>query len=266
MSAGARRAPCACLGLLAALCAAVPCAAAWREDFSPGSLDPLRWRVTRAGDSRTHVAEVVPAQRGPGFRLRLATDTRGTRDDSVKHVGVASRCAIALGRDARVRVLLDWGPPANGSYLAGAVVLSPHATTGDPRATADWLSVGYVGVPPGRNARLLVAARVNGVSRTLFEEGWPGANREGRPVGRSELEVAWRGSSLEFREGGRLVHTASAADASFESAHVYLQLSSHSNFPARAIHFEDLRITQGGDDGPARSFPAAPECEAGLAR
>lgn len=256
----ARRARLASIAVLAALCAASPDAPAWSEDFASGRLDPARWQRTLEGDFRAHAAEVVATASGAGFRLRLAADTRGTRDDTVKHVGVGSRCAIALGPGARMRVRLDWGPPANASYLAAAVVLSPHRTTGDPGTTADWLSIGYVGVPPGRHARLLVAARVNGVVRTLFDEGWPRANRQGRPIGRSELEVAWREASLEIREGGRLVHTAAAADAPFGSAHVYLQLASHSNFPERAVHFEDLRFEPSGGPAPGKGFPAAPEC------
>ena len=199
-------------------------------------------------------------------RHGIEADTRGTRDDTVKHLGIASRCAIPLGPGTRMQIRMDWGPPANGSYLAGSIVLSPHATTGDPAATTDWLSIGYVGVPPGRNARLLVMARVKGLVRTLFDDGWPDANRQGRLVERAKIDVAWRGASLEIRENDRLVHTAVAADAPFGSAHVYLQLSSHSNFPARAIHFESVRVEREGDDSLVTGFPAAPECEVGQAK
>jgi hypothetical protein len=266
VASGARRAGLRVGGLLAALWAASTVASTWSEDFASGRVDPARWQRTSDGNFRMQSVEVVPSAADAGFRLRIEADTRGTRDDTVKHLGVASRCAIPLGSGTRMQVRMDWGPPANGSYLAGSVVLSPHATTGDPRATGDWLSIGYVGVPPGRNARLLVTARVNGVMRTLFADGWPDANRQGRLVGRTEIAVTWRGSSLEIREDGQLVHTAAAAVAPFESAYVYLQLASHSNFPARAIHFESLRVGQEQDDSPARDFPAAPECRAGDAK
>ena len=259
MTRGGRRALFgACL--LAAASAGTVAAATWREDFSAGSLDPQRWERTLDGDFRKQSAEVIANAAGPGYRLRLLADTVGTRDDTVKHVGVASRCALPVGSDARLRVRVDWGPPANGSYLAAAILISPHSTTGDPQATDDWLSIGYVGVPPGHNARLLVAARAGGITRTLFTEGWPDRDRQGRPVARAEIEVAWRGPSLEIRENGRLVLAAAAAEAPFKAAHVYLQLSSHSNYPARAVYFEDLRWRSGGDDSPVLGLPSQPDC------
>lgn len=237
-------------------------AATWSEDFSSGRLDPARWQRTLDGDFRAQSAEVVGSGAGAGYRLRLVADTLGTRDDTVKQVGVGSRCSIPLGSEALLRVTIDWGPPANGSYLTAAVVLSPHAVANDPTATRDWLSVGYVGVPPGRNARLLVTASLGGVVRTLYADGWPERNRQGRSIERAEIDLAWQGSSLEIRENGRLVHTAAATEALFNSAHVYLQLSSHSNYPARAVHFENLRVRHGDDASTVTGFPAAPDCNA----
>jgi len=250
---GWRRALCG-----ACLIAAVPAAAAtWREDFAGGSLDASRWERTHDGDFDTWSADVVSSS--AGYRLRLQADTTGTRDDTVKHLGIASRCALPVESGARVQVRLDWGPPANGSYLAAALVVSPHATAGDPQATDDWLSVGYAGVPPGRNARLLVVARSKGVTRTLYADGWPERNREGRRIGQVEIEVAWRGSALEIREDGRLVLVTAASEAPFETARVYLQLASHSNYRSRQVHFEDVRWTVGGD-APVLKLPSAPAC------
>jgi hypothetical protein len=258
MSGGGRR---AVLGvcLLAASYAGMLPAATWREDFASASLDPTRWQRTLDGDFRTQSAEVVAS--GTGYRLRLQADTVGTRDDTVKHLGVASRCALPIGSDARIRVRFDWGPPDNGSYLAAALVISPHATTGDPQTTDDWLSIAYVGVPPGRNARLLIIARRSGATRTLYADGWPDHNREGRPIESAEIEVAWRGPSLEVREDERLVLTVAASEAPFADARVYLQLSSHSNYRAREVHFGDLRWTV-GDDRPLNPMPSAPACAA----
>lgn len=258
MASCARRAGLGLAWLLVAAPAIAGGTTAWFEEFPSGQLDAERWQRTLDGDFRTQSAEVVLGR--SGYRLRIAADTRGTRDDTLKHVGVVSRCAMPFGPDARVRVRIDWGPPANGSYFTGALVLSPHATTGDPGKTDDYLSVGYVGVPPGRNARLLVTARVRGVVRTLFADGWPDANRAGRPVARSELEVVRRGALLEVREEGRLVYTGRAVDAPYDAAYIYLQLTSHSNFAERALHFEDVQVTDGGNGTTMRPFPAAPAC------
>ena len=248
--------------LLAALSAATAPAATLREDFASGSLDPARWERTREGDFRAQSAEVVESATGQGYRLRLLADTVGTRDDTVKHLGIGSRCRLPLGPDARFRIRIDWGPPDNGSYLAAAIVISPHATTGDPQATDDWLSIGYVGVPPGGNARMLVVVRKAGVTRTLYTDGWPEPRREGRRIGRPEIEVARRGSSFEIREDNRLILVTAASEAPFAGAHVYLQLSSHSNYRSRAVHFEDLRWTIGSDGPREAGLPSAPDCAA----
>jgi hypothetical protein len=263
MTAARRVASCARRAVVGTACLLVAAhgvaSGAWREAFVAGQLDPQRWQRTQEGDFRMQAAEVVSGE--SGYRLRLAADTRGTRDDTLKHVGVVSVCPLPIGPDTRLRVRLDWGPPANGSYLAGTVVLSPHATTGDPTTTPDYLALGYVGVPPGRNARLLVTARVRGELRTLFADGWPEANRAGRPVGQAQLEVAWRAAELEIRENGRVVHVARAAEAPFAAAYVYLQMTSHSNYAERAIHFDDVLVMEGDHVTAFRPLPAAPRCE-----
>lgn len=257
VSSCARRAAVGMLVLFAADRA--PATPTWREAFASVELDAQQWQRTYEGDARARAAEIVSGKWGN--RLRVAADTRGSRDDALVHVGVASRCALPIGADTRVRVRIDWGPPANGSYLAGAVVLSPHKTDHDPLKTPDYLSIGYVGVPPGRNARLRVTARVNGEVRTLFDDGWPDTNRTGRHVGKSELEVAWPGAGLEVRENGRVVYRGRADAAPFAAAYVYLQMTSHSNFAERAIHFDEVLVTNGDATVP-RPFPAAPGCEA----
>ncbi len=245
--------------------AGAPAAERWHENFGAGALDPDRWLRTAAGEVRAHAVEVVPDGGGAGFRLRLAADTRGTSDREVKHVGVVSRCPLILGSDARVTIDLDWGPPANGSYLAGAMVLSPHLTRGDPRATPDWLSVGYVGVPPGHTARLLVRMSAGGIVRTLHDDGWPQQNRHGRRVTLATLELTIRDRSLQLRENDRSIPLAGRTPERFDPLHVYLQLSSHSNYATRAVHFSDLRIIRGTGAGPLRPLPAAPGCTRALA-
>jgi hypothetical protein len=244
---------------LAAL-ASTSAASTWRETFASGALDAARWQRTVDGDFREHSAEVVP-RRTPGvFRLRLLADTRGSRDETVKYLGIASGCAISLRSGTRISILMDWGPPANGSYLSAGIALSPHSTSTDATATDDWLSVSYVGVPPGHNARLLVTSSARRVVRTLYADGWPDRNRAGRPIDRVELVVEWRDDVIEVRENGRLAYALDRSAAAFDSAQLYLHLASHSNYGARAVHFEDIRVTQ--DDGirQTTAFPAPPKC------
>ena len=106
-----------------------------------------------------------------------------------------------------------------------------------------------------------MTSRVHGEVRTLFADGWPEANRAGRPVGQAQLEVAWRGAELEIRENGRVVHMDRAAAAPFAAAYVYLQMTSHSNYAERAIHFDDVLLMEGNSVTAFRSLPAAPGCE-----
>ena len=107
--------------------------------------------------------------------------------------------------------------------------------------------------------------QAGGVTRTLFDDRLPDTNRLGRTIARVELEVAWREDAVEIREDGRVVLRVARSSVPFTDAIVYLQLASHSNYPARSIHFEDLRVSQ-GEDEPRRPFPAAPGCENAQAR
>jgi hypothetical protein len=242
MTAGRRRARGLALG--AALLALTPFAAAagWIESFAGGRLDPSRWERTVEGDLRDWSAEVVAAPgSAAGFRLRLQADTRGTRDDTLKHVGVRGVQPIALADGTRIAVRLDWGDQANGSYLTASVVLSPHVTRGNALDTPDWLQVAYVGVPPGRTARLMVAVRRHGRDRTVDLDGWPD-ERAGRPVGVQDIALRVRDRTIEVWEGDRQVWRSRPDELAPGPAHLHLQLSSHSNYPPRSIHFEHVRV------------------------
>jgi hypothetical protein len=179
------------------------------------------------------------------FRLRLRADTRGTRDDTVKFLGARSRARRRLRDGARIAVHLDWNDQANGSYLSAGVVLAAQATDGNPLRTPDWLSVEYVGVPPGRNARLKVDACSGGRTRTVYAEGWPETNRSGRPIGVQRLELVVHEREVDVWENGRLVFAAGEPVLTFDEAYLYLQLSSHSNYPPREVYFDEVRFAAG---------------------
>jgi hypothetical protein len=214
------------------------------EAFDGGRLDPAHWATTGAGDYRHRSADVVDAaKRGSGdWRLRLRLDTRGTRNETVKFVGVKSARPIRLLGTTRISAELDWNDQANGSYLAAAVVLSPHASTENPLMDADWLKVEYVGVPPGQTARMVVGFKREGREGILFNEGWPAVNRGGRKIGLQVITLVIANGSVQVWENSRLVYTTSAPVLSFDSAYVYLQLSSHSNYPPREIYFDNVRV------------------------
>lgn len=227
----------------------------WMERFEEGRLEPARWVPTLAGDVRDWSVEVTDAPRRGGFRVRIAADTRGTRDDTVKRVGLRSTCPIPPSADTRVAVEVDWNDQVNGSYLTAGIVLAPHATRGDPLATPDWISVQYVGVPPGRRARIVVAVSEGGRQRTIYTEGWPDVNRAGRPIGVHDVAVHLEPARFEVLEDGQVVAAAPMPVA--RAMFLYLQMSSHSNYASRAVLFGNIRIeTQA--DGPD-GWPACNE-------
>ena len=167
----------------------------------------------------------------------------------MKYLGVRSARPIPLGAGTRIAVRSHWSEQPNTSYLTGAVVLSPHATDRNPLDTADWLRIAYVGVPPRRDARLLVSLRATSRQRTVYTDGWPEANPGGRAVGAQEVIVCVRDRTLEVREADRQVWRAQPDEVTFGEAYLYLQLSSHSNYPARSIDFDGVRIDRQGCEG-----------------
>jgi hypothetical protein len=224
----------------------------WREGFDNGRLDPGRWVATAEGDFKERTVDVVDVSRrgARDLRLRLRADTRGTRDDTVKYLGVRTVRRISIGEGTRIGVTLDWNEQANGSYFSAALVLTPETTDGSPLRAQDWLKVEYVGVPPGRNARLAVEARTGGRERTLFTEGWPETNRTGRKIGVQDVLLVFARSSFEIHENGRRVFESKGA-VSFDAAYLHLQLSSHSNYPPREIFFDDVYVTVPAGSGAA---------------
>jgi hypothetical protein len=214
----------------------------WTEDFAGSHLDTNRWQTTSEGDFREWDVSVTPA--ADTFRLAISADTQGTRDDTVKFVGVRGKSPIRIERDVRVSVDLDWNKQSNGSYLSAAVVLCPYETSESPFKLSDWLKVEYVGVPPGTNARMVVGLKKRGQERTLHQEGWPETNRSGRPIGLQHLVIVFHGRSMQVWENDRLAYDAKERVADFESAFLYLQVSSHSNFRRRTILFGDIRVEE----------------------
>ena len=221
-------------------------AAVWADTFAQPRLDPQRWQVTAEGDFRewsVGVADLPPQNGGP--RLRVSADTRGTSDETIKAVGVRSVPVVEFGGDVRISVDLDWNAQANGSYLTAAIVLSPHATSQNPLTLPDWLKVEYVGVPPGTHARMVVGVRRGGRERTLFNEGWPARGREGRPIGLQHLAIVSRDGTVQVWENGALLYDSTEPVVEFGAAHLYLQMTSHSNYPRRTVYFDNVRVETG---------------------
>jgi hypothetical protein len=224
----------------AALLVAVPLAAQtrFRDDFSSPSLQGDRWAVTAAGDFNERTVDVAG-----DHRLRLRADTMGTRDDSVKFLGVRTREAFAVAEGLCVAATLDWNAQANGSYLSAAVILAGAETLENPLRGKDWLAAEYVGVPPGRNARMQLSSCRSGLRLTLEDEGWPRTQRAGRKIGKVRVVLFVAPTSIRLWENGELRHQSNGPSLAAERVFLHLQISSHSNYRAREVYFGDVEVS-----------------------
>lgn len=207
------------------------------ERFELHSEFELSWVRVISGGAAVAVAEIAGSP--PYGRLRLGIDTIDTDPATVKFVGVRSRMALESPLPLLISWSLDWNDQKNGSYLAAGLILSPDGSGDRPTAAADWLRVSYVGVPPGRNARLEVSERFHGTRKSLYSEGWPTENRLGRRIGLQKLELRISATGLELSENGKLVFTAERS-IDFEQLYVHLFLTSHSNYNLREVFFDDV--------------------------
>ncbi len=206
------------------------------ETFDDKALDEKLWRVTRKHDFQDWKVEVADG------RLRLMAATIGTRPETVKWLGIATREPLVdLTRPVEIEFELDWNRQRNGCYLTAGLYLCPVETDA-PKEEPDWLKVEYIGVPPGKNGRCEVASRVRGRLRLLYTEGWPLEQRTGRPLGRMRVKLTISNGRLALRENGKLLFELPKLELGFQKARLYLQMSSHSNYPPRTVFFDNVVV------------------------
>ena len=176
--------------------------------------------------------------------MRLRADTIGTVDNTVKFHGVRSVKKIDFSGRVTVSFSLDWNNQSNASYLTAGIYLCPTVTDANPRDENDWLKFEFVGVPPSRNARAVVAAKVDGRVMQLYTEGWPKKQRTGRRIGNQRISIFLEGKGFKIIENNREIYKSESHCLTFATAHLYLQMSSHSNYPAREIYLDDIVIAK----------------------
>jgi len=216
-----------------------------QDNFQEGRLDTSRWQRTQAGDFNEITVDVIDVDPGEGadYRLRLRANTIGTRDDTVKFLGIRSVDRIGFAQGVKVSLDLDWNKQANGCYLTASVYLCPTITSSNPRDEADWFKIEYVGVPPGKNARSVVAKKVSGRLQYLDRDDWP-QNRRGRAIANQHIDIFINGHGLRIQEKGRELYGVPSHKLSFNQAYLYLQMSSHSNYPSREIYFDNIIVSK----------------------
>lgn len=206
------------------------------DPFSGKALDPSVWVVTRKNDFQESRIDLVNG------RLRMRAATLGADDKTVKFHGVRTAKPISLRQPFQLSFELDWNEQANGCYLTAGIFLCPTATDGNPGDEKDWWNFEYVGVPPGKNARAWVRVRRKGGQRILYDEGWPTKQRTGRKIGKQAVSIRWQDDRLTVVENGKELWRTDWREFGFSSAHLYLQMSSHSNYPPREVFFDDVSV------------------------
>jgi len=246
------RAVIACLSVSWRVAAAAqPDTIVFHEAFGGRKLDPRVWKLTRENDFQESTIDVAGADRASerGGRLRLRAATIGTDDRTVKFHGVRTVDAVVnFGKPTEIAFTLDWNNQTNGCYLTAGVYLCPAATDVNPRGEDDWLKIEYIGVPPGKNGRCLIAACTRRRLRHLFTAGWPKEQRVGRRIGVQHVVLRIDAESFTAMENGRQLLGQTQHGLQFTRAHVYIQMSSHSNYPPREVFFDDIVIRRLGSE------------------
>ena len=214
-----------------------------QDNFSEGILDQELWQITREGDFKESTIDVydVDPTENVDFRLRLRANTIGNRDDTVKFHGVRSLYIMNFSDGKEISFDIDWNNQSNGCYQTASLYLCPAVTNGNPGDENDWLKFEYVGVPPGRNARCVIATKSDEKVKYLYTEGWP-EQRTGRHIAYQRIKIILDNKSLKIIENGKEIYCSPSHGLEFTSAYLYLQMSSHSNYPAREIYFDNVVI------------------------
>jgi len=218
---------------------------AFREDFESGSLDTTRWEVTSDGEFAESVVDVIDVDAGEetDYRLRLRAGTIGT-SDPLKYLGVRSRDTIDFETVKTISFDLDWNDQANGCYLTASLYLCPTASN-NPKDEDDWLKFEYVGVPPGRNVRINIWEKVDGMVHALHTD-WGPRDKEDRPIGLPlggevrRITLHLDGAQLRVTQDDEEIYPLSAHALEFTTAYLYLQMSSGTNYPPREVYFDNV--------------------------
>ena len=214
------------------------------DNFNDSELDREKWLITRESDFAEFAVDIARVKDSEkDGRLRLHCGTRGTDDMTVKSLGVVSQAPLDLSGEKSLRIDFDWNDQSNGCYMTGAIYLCPTLTTANPREESEWLRLEYVGVPPGRKARAAIWLRNGSAAQWIYDEGWPKKQRTGRTIGKLHIEVSFDNGKWRVMENGKLLFEPQEKwNLPFEKAYLYLQMTSHSNYPPREIFFDNIEF------------------------
>ncbi len=214
-----------------------------KDSFDAATVDAAVWTTLRQGDfkvARTDIVDVGTLDK-PDRRLRLAANTLGTDDSTVKYLGVRTTKGFDFRRGGRFAVNIDWNDQKNSAYLTAALYLVPTSVDDDPAEARDWFRWEFIGVPQDNLVRGAVTSRSAGNRRWLERFGWPKIRR-GRPVGNHRIEILIDSADVVILEQGREVFRKQNHGLKFTKAALALVISAHSNYYERTILFDDVVI------------------------
>lgn len=228
----------------------------FQENFDEGVLDLSRWEITIDGDFSEAVVDVVDVDQSDAtdHRLRLQANTLGT-SDPLKYVGIRSKNPIDFTSGKDILFDLDWNNQANGCYLTASFYLCP-VVSNNPRAEDNWLKFEYAGVPPGRNVRINIWEKVEGIVNPLFtdqgaqdDQGRP----RGMPLGNAShtIGILLDTDSLHVMQDDAGLLPLSQHNLNFTTGYMYLQMSSGTNYPSREVYFDNIVVQSASSSGPA---------------
>jgi len=206
----------------------------FEDNFNKSTLNN-NWTITRKGDFKESTIDIH------NHRLRLRANTLQTDDNTVKFHGMRTTRKLNFTKKLNISFDIDWNNQSNGCYLTAAVYLCPTATDSNPGDENNWLKFEYIGVPPGHNARCLISTKINGRMKQLYTEGWP-KNKIGRHISNQHITIILNNESFKIFENNKEIYKSSTHDLTFTSAYLYLQMSSHSNYPTREIYFDNILV------------------------
>jgi len=223
------------------------------EDFEKGRLDLLRWEVTSDGDFAEAIVDVIDVASGEetDFRLRLRANTVGT-SDPLKYLGLKSKNTVHFDTAKAILFDLDWNKQTNGSYLTASFYLCPIKSD-NPKEESDWLKFEYVGVPPGRNVRINILAKADGVIYPLHVD-WGPRSDNGRPLGKPlglsshRISLFLDKSRMRVVQDDEEIFPLTKHNLNFTTAYIYLQMSSGTNYPSREIYFDNIIVRSPSSD------------------
>jgi hypothetical protein len=111
---------------------------------------------------------------------------------------------------------------------------------------------------PARMCARPSGRRKGSMPQWLFNEGWPEKQRTGRLITKVHVELKFDDGKWQVLEDGKPPFAASAQPKlGFAKAHLYLQMTSHSNYPPREVFFDNVAFGSSEENEPATGPKAA---------